>query len=190
MERFVTSLSFEDNMNLPFSSRRKRSSRGAATAEAVVVLPVFVVLFVGMFFVRDLTGAALAADQEARRCAWQYSANSCRDIPPGCEDVVQGTSRGSINPNMDQALTKMQDALKNGTDAEEAVARILESMVVDALAQVFSRSLDSKKTIEQVRPDLFGGGNTVTVGKYHLACNIPAQGKEDIATAAWKQFRP
>jgi hypothetical protein len=37
---------------------------------------------------------------------------------------------------------------------------------------------------------LFGGGKILVSGKYRLACNIPAQKSDNIATAAWKQFRP
>jgi hypothetical protein len=164
--------------------------RGAASVEGVIVLPVFVILFVGLFFVRALTQSRLDADREARRCAWEYSANSCEAIPAGCDDVLKGVQRGNLDKGLNDTLPQIENSLKSGSGAAQAVKDVVTHMVTGAIAQMLTRSLDSKKTRELERPGLFGGGKSVVVGKYRLACNIPAQGSKDIATAAWKQFRP
>jgi hypothetical protein len=178
-------------MELKVSCLKVRS-RGAASVEAVVVLPVFVILFVSMFFVRDLTYAKLAADQEARRCAWLYSANDCSTVPIGCEGVVQGTRRGAINPDVNSAIGDAEKALSEGVSGNGlgAVKQVLQNLVIDALAQAFTLSLDSQKLVEQERPRLFGGGKSQITGTYRLACNIRKQGNDDTATAVWHQFRP
>jgi hypothetical protein len=169
---------------------RRARERGTASVEGVIVLPVFVVLFVGVFFVRDLLSAKLATDEEARRCAWQYSANACEAVPTGCEDVLKGVHRGNITPNLDTTIGQLEKGFSTNSDATTAVKKIIENVVVDAIAKAFTRSLDANKTIEQGRPGLFGGGNSIVSGKYRLACNIPKQEGDNIAKAAWKQFRP
>lgn len=170
--------------------QKRQVTRGAASVEAVVALPVFVILFVGMFFVRDLAVTKLLADEEARRCAWLYSANGCKDTPPGCKDVLSEGRHGSISPKLETAIQDGRAALTNGVDGQAAVARIIENLVGEALLQAFTRSLDAKKTVERDRPGLFGGGKSQVTGKYRLACNLQAQESEDIVGAAWHQFRP
>ena len=72
--------------------RRRRASRGVATVEAVVALPVLVLLFIAVFFFRDLAGARHEAATKARSCAWLYSANNCTTVPAGCEGVLTDTT--------------------------------------------------------------------------------------------------
>ena len=165
-------------------------ARGAATVEAVVVLPVFVALFVGVFYVRDLTGGRLAADEAARRCAWQYSANSCENIPEGCEQVLQGVHRGSIAPELERTIEGLEKNLSSDSEPQQVVKNLIQTMVTDALAKYLTRALSSKKTVELNRPRLFGGGKSLVAGSYRLACNIPLQKSKHIAKAAWNQFRP
>jgi hypothetical protein len=158
--------------------------------EGVIVLPVFVILFVGIFFVRDLTRNRLDADREARRCAWQYSANACESVPTGCAEILNGVHRGAILTSLDAALKNVENGLKSSSDAEQAAKAIVTNMVTGAIARLLTRSLDSKKTVDVDRPGLFGGGTRQVSGKYQLACNIPVQESNSIARAAWKQFRP
>lgn len=166
-------------------------SRGVASVEAVVALPVFVILFVGMLFVRDLTGAKQLADQEARRCAWQYSWDNCGDTPPkGCEGVVSPPSLGEIHSNIDTAMKHGLDAFTASGEGAAAVKRILAGLVTDALIQALTKKFEAQKVAERDRPGLFGGGMSQVAGKYRLACNIPTQKQSGVATAVWHQFRP
>jgi hypothetical protein len=65
-------------MTIALSRYRSRiRRRGAASAEAVVVLPIFIVLFISLFYVRDQVLAKQAAQERARTCAWLYSWNNC-----------------------------------------------------------------------------------------------------------------
>lgn len=166
------------------------NQRGAASVEGVIVLPVFVILFVGLFFVRDLTRVKLDADREARRCAWEYSANACTTVPIGCDEVLKDVRRGDIAPSLDAALGNIEDELRANSDAAQAAKTIVTKMVTGAIARLLTRSLDARKALELERPGLFGGGKSHVSGKYQLACNTPTQEDDNIATAAWKHFRP
>lgn len=174
------------------SHNHKNQSRGVASVEAVVALPVFVILFVGMFFVRDLTSSRLAADQEVRRCSWEYALNyNCGGTPPGCGNVVGKSHYGSLTPKFDQTLNSLGDTTQyQNSDGFAAVKRILQKFVSDYLAQAVTKRFEAQKTIERERPGLFGGGKSVVSGKYGLACNVPPQGQHDVLTAVWDQFKP
>lgn len=165
---------------------------GAASVEAVVVLPVFVILFVGMFFVRDLNATRLAADEEVRRCSWEYAlANDCGYKPAGCGEVVGDAQHGPLTPDLDKLFNDFGKGSQSvGTKGFQAVQRILEHFVVDYLAQAVTRRFDANKSIERDRPNLFGGGKTRVSGKYGLSCNVPAQGQNSVMTTIWDQFKP
>jgi hypothetical protein len=175
------------------TKRSNYRSRGTATVEAVVVLPVFVILFVGMFFVRDMTGARLAADQEVRRCSWEYALNNnCGHKPAGCDHVVGDGHYGSLLPdNLDDTLNDLGNASKSkNTEGFKSVQRILEQFVTTYLAQAITKRFEAKKSVERERPGLFGGGKSVVAGKYSLACNVPAQEQKTVVEAVWNQFKP
>lgn len=171
---------------------RKHLSRGTASVEAVIALPVFVILFVGMFFVRDLTNSRLAADQEVRRCSWEYALNNnCEQKPIGCDNVVGDGHYGGLLPQIDTTLNNLGKASNTeGSDGFAAVQRILEKFVVDYLAQAVTKRFDAKKTVEQVRPALFGGGKSAISGRYGLACNVPGKKQDTVVEEVWNQFKP
>lgn len=73
-------------------SGSRAHARGAASVEAVVVLPVFLILFISLFYVRDQVLARQATQEQARTCAWLYSANNCEfdanSMPAYCDGVL------------------------------------------------------------------------------------------------------
>ena len=57
--------------------------------EALIALPVLLVLLFGLSLMREWHGARQGALAEARRCALMHAASGCgREAPAGCEDVV------------------------------------------------------------------------------------------------------
>jgi hypothetical protein len=171
----------------------RHRTRGAASVEAVVVLPVFVILFVGLFFVRDLTRARLRADQEVRRCAWQYALyENCEQSPPGCEHVVGKGHYGTLLPdNLDSAINSLGNGAKGGSSEGFArVRNVIENFVERYLAQAVTKRFEAEKNIEQARPPMFGGGASVVRGKYNLACNVRPQRQRDVVMTVWDQFKP
>jgi hypothetical protein len=175
-------------MNRNFS----RDTRGTVTVEAVIALPVFVILFIGMFFVRDLANARLSANEEVRRCSWEYALNNnCEKKPPGCDHVVGNGHYGSLLPDSGVSLTDLgKHAASSNSPGFTAVENILRKFVDEYLLQAITKKFDARKTIEVRRPELFGGGKSVTTAKYGMACNVPTQKQNDIATAVWNQFKP
>jgi hypothetical protein len=70
-------------------------ARGAAMVEAVVMLPVLVLLLVSVRFVASRKAAAQAALAAARECALQHALGGCEGVPPGCTAALQLAPRPS-----------------------------------------------------------------------------------------------
>lgn len=173
--------------------RPRHHARGTASVEAVVALPVFVILFVGMFFVRDLTGARLRADQEVRRCSWEYALNyNCETTPPGCDGVVGDAHYGSLLPqNLDTAINSLgSESSDKNSEGFARVKHVLENFVTKYLAEAITKKFEAEKSIERDRPVMFGGGKSVARGKYGLACNVHPQGQDGVIETVWNQFKP
>ncbi len=182
----------------------KRKTRGAASVEAVVALPVFIILFIGMFYLRELTGARLAADQEARRCSWEYAlTNNCAAVPVGCENVVGRAHYGGLMPDMDKFVQGIGDGMGSvgascsvkagcsvGSKAVTKVKRVLQNFVLDYLAKAVSIRFDANKGVEIHRPGLLGGGTGVVSGRYGMGCNIAGRDQNNVADLLWDEFGP
>lgn len=165
---------------------RRTECRGAASVEAVVVLPFFVLLFVSVLYVRDRAIAKQAAQMQARSCAWLYSAADCRDVPPGCEGVLAEGQQGSPLPEIRQVLTNAGRGIASG-EGGAIVESVIGSLLGRAIDHAFGRSVDARASETIDRPALYGGGEQALAGHYHLACNLRPQEPGDVALDAWRR---
>lgn len=177
------------------TASRRSCTRGAASVEAVIVLPLFVSLFVGIFWVRDRQEAKLIADQEARRCAWTYSALGCdKDhIPDGCE--VQDASLqldGDLSIPYETVASSVNAMSSNRGDLGlgDFVKNLLLDKVVARLGDALTHNIEATKRLELERPSMFGGGQVVVSGKYRLACNLKSYTPDALLDEAWRKLMP
>ncbi|HKY34634.1 MAG TPA: TadE family protein [Polyangiaceae bacterium] len=173
---------------------RPCNQRGVATVEAVVVLPVFVIIFISLFYVRDIAVTKQAAEEHARTCAWLYSALDCEGaIPAGCDDVLTEAPAASvIAPDVDKAFNEGLDALKSGETPSggKLVSDAIVPLVGSALEAAFGRAIEANTVHPVERPGLFGGGQRTVKGRYHLACNLHPTTPGKVAEDAWLKIRP
>jgi hypothetical protein len=173
---------------------RYRSCRGVASVEAVVVLPVFVIIFISLFYLRDLAVTKQAAEEHARTCAWLYSAKDCEgEVPEGCGDVLAPASAPSvIAPDVEEAFNEGVKDLEKGKTPSggKLVSGAIAPLIGSALEAAFGRAIeaDARHTVE--KPALFGGGQRTVQGRYHLACNLQPTIPGKVAEDAWKKIRP
>jgi hypothetical protein len=165
-------------------SRSRARARGAASVEAVVVLPIFLVLFISVFYVRDQVITKQAAQERARTCAWLYSANNCEFdenlMPAECKDVV------SEVPIASDAAKAITDKLTGDGFFQDIVSKMIDSALEDA----FGRAIDVTVQRSVERPALYGGNSQAMTGEYHLACNLKPKTKLDVAKDAWSRVNP
>jgi len=170
------------------------SQRGVATVEAVVVLPVFVIIFISLLYVRDIAVTKQAAEEQARTCAWLYTARDCEGaMPAGCDHVLTDAPAPSvIAPDVDKAFNDGLDALKSGETPAggKLVSDAIAPLVGSALEAAFGRAIEANTVHAVERPGLFGGGQRTVKGRYHLACNLPHTTAGKVAEDAWVKIRP
>lgn len=177
---------------IPLSAfkNRRRQQRGAAMVEATIVVPVFILLLVSVLYVRDQALTQQDAEMKARSCAWQFSAANCDAVPPGCEGIVQQTTRANpAGQEIGDALQGGHDEAVKQADKTGVVSKIIDSLIGPALQAAFGRSLDATVEREVERPTAFGGKTKTMTGRYHLACNLTPEDPTDVAKEAWKLFK-
>jgi hypothetical protein len=86
--------------------RNSVSQRGAAFAESLIMLPVFMIIFFGVMYLKDSVVAAEVNLSRARDCAWEYSNNAC---PKGGDDYTRKMGC-TIDPG-DSAFSNTPDKL-------------------------------------------------------------------------------
>ncbi|UJR82148.1 TadE/TadG family type IV pilus assembly protein [Sandaracinus amylolyticus] len=155
------------------STRRARSllrdTRGAAYAEVVLMMPVFISLFAGIGFFHHFYMARMDAAAEARRCAWAYANGGCDQVPAGCEGVVGGAGGGA------ESRTSRPEVNSGIADAREGVAQMDRDMPLSASRRIYEAILGSSTTArgsESVpMPDWVGGGSRDARCGYTVVCN-------------------
>jgi hypothetical protein len=161
--------------------------RGVASVEAVIVLPIFVLLFVGVMYFGRLSLAKADSDAEARACAWLYSMNNCQEVPPGCEapTAAFASSANDTDP--------LADTLREGQHALESsgvVAAIVRPMLGRVVNEIVGGSRVAHAGRAVVRPPLFGGDTKHVRGSFRLACNLAPETASGVADKVWALFRP
>jgi hypothetical protein len=160
-------------------------ARGVATVEAVVALPVLVLLFVAIFFFRDLSGARHEAAARVRSCAWLYSAGNCTAVPAGCEGVLTDVSAVG-----DAAMSIPMPALSESGASNRQVNGIVDGLLDKALLSLFGSGANAHATKDFPRPPLLGGGIMRASSNYHLACNLAPTTPAQVVRDAWDIWSP
>ncbi len=158
-----------------FRERTKRCGRGAASVEAVVVLPVLIILFASVLYVRTQVLGRQAAESQARACAWAYSMNNCTSVPVGCNARLVSAG-ASLGGQVESALSEAGAGI---------AAPIVSAVLRPFLELAFGQALDAKTDVAFERPALYGGGTRSVHGGYHLACNVGPKTLTDVAKDAW-----
>ena len=158
--------------------------------EAVIALPVFVIVFLALTYMRDQAIATQAAEQQARTCAWLYSAQNCLgDAPAGCADVLGEPHVPDMpDPDVAGALDEGLKGIEQGGQAGELVSGVVGKLLAPALLAAFGREVDAEATRLVDRSPLFGEGQKVVGGRYRLACNLTPKEPEDVAKDAWAKL--
>ncbi len=155
---------------------RRTGARGTASVEAVVALPVLLLLFISVFYVRDNALALQSAANQARTCAWLYSAANCPDdrsaLPAACQGAALSVDPDVVDP---PELPVTVEPIKTAIDSLLEVA--LEAAFGSATTVAAEKSFSP--------PELYGGGTKVVHRNYHLACNIKKKDLGDVVLEAW-----
>jgi hypothetical protein len=114
--------------------------------EAVILVPVFGLLLLGVIFVASSHREAGEARELARRCAWQYALSGCHEeaVPDGCEEVL---SAPEWRPPQDADSREALDAAGDASD----VTRVDETGVLEDLLDGALRTVLGEVTVARAR---------------------------------------
>lgn len=172
-------------------SKRRRTNarrRGAAMVEALVVLPVFVLLFVGILYLKDLWLQAQQVDQQARTCAFLYSQSGCQEdqLPRACRGVVHVGDLPEGNPqSVEQEMKAIGREASSAGDARGVVETVVAEVLSGAIAAAFAKTGVAETEGAVDKPSLLGGEQAFVHRKVHLACNLVPRERQTLAEEIW-----
>ena len=170
---------------------RRVDQRGGVSLEMLAVLPVFVVIFVGIFFSTEILVKKQQSEQEVRRCAFQFSEDACASIPRGCEAVLFEKPQHQVDwGRVGDVFDEDMRHAKNLEDLHNMVRTLVEEVVSPILRKAFEEGLEATLPLEVAQPELFGGGKTIVSGHLSLACNTKKQKALEVALQPWSIFHP
>ncbi len=175
---------------------QRRRSRGAAFAEAVILIFFMIIVFAGVRYLARYFDSKQKALLTARRCAWIFSKNACLleggeyPIPPIClpvlrdrtEDVHNTALRESIDPQAGNA-----DQTSDTTPARNLRAGVNESLH-PMLEMLVGQSLTAVASEEIPVPHALLNAQSSIATSYYLPCNLAAQTPMQAAAKLFKDL--
>ncbi len=183
---------------IPTPKTPRGSQRGAAFAEAVMLLMFMIIIFAGVQYLARYFEAKQRSLLTARRCAWTFSRYACVDdapLPAICAGVV-GTGPERMQENRDEALgtAVAKHAENDGPATNDAVAENdtqghLKGGVNEAmnplLEMVVGQSLTAVATNDIQRNPVTNLAPGSITASYYLPCNLAKKSPFDIVSDLW-----
>lgn len=153
--------------------RKHKQQRGTASLEALVVLPLFLLLWLGVHHMNQVYGGVLASRGQARACAWRHSNQGCHgELPRGC------SAKG--------------DELTDPNAGEQSMLDIaMQSGVLRwAFEGLLGASTEVSASREVSQHAMLGDGPVNVGASLYLLCNERNRSMREIATDATCSMLP
>lgn len=153
------------------SKRPRRTRAGAATVEAVILIPVLAVLWFGILYEQAHAAARQRARATARRCAWTHAVGGCDETPSDCEGLVHTAERAPTPADA-------PDDADADKAAESVIAEGLGAGVLDdvpLLGPALDGLLGPATEFTAARSVERAGFAGTARGRFHLLCNAKPQ---------------
>lgn len=134
---------------------RRKHRRGAALVEAMVVIPVLILLDVALLYMYDAYETKLATMRMARRAVWTEAVNYCEGVPGGGSGRIEGTSSEDMLGRVADDIGRAKSVAKG-------------SSLKDKLEVDIGRT-SAGATLPWSGHVVFGDSDTKTTA--HVACN-------------------
>jgi hypothetical protein len=156
--------------------------------EAVMIITLFTLIWVGVFFLGEAYNLALTAKSQARGCAFITASESCDRIPEFCVVSVDDGPQNQDESATQDALTSTSQRGKNstdnaaaqdeqGTDSEAVPAKsgratkgAMSTMDSEIKNGLFRRA-KSSVSVSHESPKLLGGDTVQLDQAFSLPCN-------------------
>ena len=170
-------------------SRARRSARGAAYVEAILLIFFMIIIFGGVIYLGNYFEGQQRAQAIARRCAWVFSWNACdKSIP--LPEVCAGVIGDTVNEPNDELRTGIASAqqnaegadgsLANASDAEDATRREnlragVQTEMSPFYEMLFGQAITAVATSKVARPATLPNAEDSIAVSYYLPCNLNHQ---------------
>jgi hypothetical protein len=145
---------------------RHAHRRGAATAEALILLTFFILVWTGVRYVGHLSAVRLRARAEVRHCAFYIATHGCEDVPDHCAASTESSGPSAAEKEDTAELTEKSEEAESSPFTEAVVDIMNTALGLD----LFERA-EAQVAASIDRPPLIGG-ETVDLGQsMSLPCN-------------------
>ncbi len=136
----------------PQSPGRRRSQRGAAYAETVVMLPFFIIVWSCIIYVHNAYAEKVRLMAKNRDCVVTYAFTACGTTLPGCS--LSSAPGGAEAPGEVSGFVGTLGSFGSGL-----------------LSAVTGGSVSSRMTSTVAKPRVLGGGSTSVLAGNSMQCN-------------------
>jgi len=165
---------------------RTRRTRGTATVEAVVMLPVLILLLLGVGYTSRAFSHALESNDLARLCAQRYALMGCKhkdQLPKECHDVF---SMANDPPLKASKETARLNKAENEESVQESKSR--SNLLTKILDSLFGKGVIAKTKAKVKRPGLLGGGTSPIYSSSYALCNTDPVPADNLAKELFHSF--
>ncbi len=163
---------------------RLSRKRGTASVEAVILLPILILLFFGIVYVARVDNAKLSVLTQARGKAWPASMQACEG------DAVSANQEHpevkGVNNEVNNALSQASQSTSG--NVKSPIGGFVGKLLDIPLKALFGQSVTTSAAQDVPRPAFLGGKETTVVGNYRLPCNIKPYTLWDTAKSLWNQL--
>ncbi len=144
-----------------------RNIEGSVYVEALSMLPVLLILWIGVLFTYHLDDAEQQSRLAARQCAWEYTEGNCENVPPSCKETPE--SGGAMEDDT-EIKTKLEQAGENREKDSNKISD-MGSSIAGIIGDIFGAPVTIKDSRSVSIPGRFGGGTAKKTTSYYLLCN-------------------
>jgi len=185
-------------MNRTLKTRRTRAARtrrrGTASVEVVMMLPFFIILYAGIYYIHAHYIGRQQAQLRARACTWEFAASGCEDrrrLEACLKDPTDGeapTDAPSV-PGENEAPAVATSSVGGGSGVLDKLSKI--PLLGGAITWLFGKPVTV--TAGQLahipdKPSLDGTTAIRVSGKYYTMCNTVPKDWDDVAVQIFCEF--
>jgi hypothetical protein len=169
---------------------RKRR-RGTASVEVVMMLPFFILVFAGLYYMHGLYAGRQLAMTKARACGWAYAKAGCQGTRPSECPGPEGGDPGGASVQAGQVAGNGNAGTGSAGQLVETIGAIpvIGNILVAPFEMLFGKPLttNARHTINQPQPS-YGPESFTVGGRYFTLCNTVRQTWTDVAQNIFCDF--
>jgi hypothetical protein len=166
--------------------KQRRRRRGTASVEVVMMLPFFILVFAGVYYMHGLYAGRQLAMSKARACGWAYAKAGCQGARPSeCPGPEGGDPGGAAMEAGEAAGTGTAGQILGTIDDIPVIGDIL----VAPFEMLFGKPLttNARHTVNQPKPS-YGPDKFTVGGHYFTLCNTVRKSWDRVATDIFCDF--